>query len=121
MIKISEVAFFSYSVTDIVRAQAFYEDVLGLKKTADYENKGRHWLEYDLGSATLALTNMIPAWRPSPDGGVIAFEVENMETAVAHLKAAGVKFLTEVQKHPACSTVAITDPDGNAITLHKHA
>lgn len=52
--KITEIAFSTYPVTDVPRARAFYEGVLGLKPTMDHDmgEKG-HWIEYDGNSVTI--------------------------------------------------------------------
>ena len=52
--KITEIAFSSYPVTDITKARAFYEGVLGLKVTMENNmGNGGHWIEYDIGATTL--------------------------------------------------------------------
>ncbi len=49
----------------------------------------------------------------------VAFEVENLDEAVAALKAAGVTIIEERIESPICSFARIADPDGNGITTHK--
>ena len=67
--KIVEIAFTGYPVTDIQRARAFYEDVLKLESTRTFESGDRHWTEYDLGPSTFATSNMSSEdWKPSNDG-----------------------------------------------------
>jgi hypothetical protein len=67
--KIVEIAFTGYPVTDIQRARAFYEDVLKLESTRTFESGDRHWTEYDLGPSTFAISNMSSEdWKPSNDG-----------------------------------------------------
>ena len=39
--------------------------------------------------------------------------------AIAHLKAAGVKFKMEPFPTPVCKMAFILDPDGNTICIHK--
>ena len=78
--KVKEVAFVGYPVTDIKRARHFYENVLGLK-VGEFDQElesmpGKYWIEYDIGSTTLAISN---AWEPAGQGGPsIALEVENL-------------------------------------------
>ena len=52
-------------------------------------------------------------------GPAIAFEVENFETAVAELKAAGVPFDMEPLETPVCYMAVVTDPDGNSLFIHQ--
>lgn len=119
--KITEVAFIGYPVSDIKRARDFYEGLLGLKPGEfDHEIEGmpgKYWIEYDAGNVTFAISN---TWDPSGQGGPsVAFEVDDLEAAVKRLKAAGVNFIAENIESPVCSFALITDPDGNGITIHK--
>lgn len=45
--KVQEIAFFVYPVTDVKRTPEFYEGILGLTATMDHEMEGDHWIEYD--------------------------------------------------------------------------
>ena len=119
MLKVAEVAFVGYPVTDVARARAFYEGVLNLTLTRDYEHDGKHWLEYDIGTTTLAISDLAPQWKPSADGPSIALELEDFDAGVAAARKAGVPFVSEVVVTPACRFVVIQDPDGNSLTLHK--
>jgi predicted enzyme related to lactoylglutathione lyase len=118
--KIVEIAFTGYPVTDMPRACAFYEGVLKLEPTRTFENKDRQWREYDLGSSTFAISNIESEdWKPSNDGPAIAFEVEDFDSAVAALRANGVTFVHEPFEAPACRMTIVRDPDGNSICIHK--
>jgi predicted enzyme related to lactoylglutathione lyase len=121
MINITEIAFIGYPVTEIKRARDFYEKLLGLvpgELDTELEGMpGKHWIEYEVGNVTFAISN---AWEPSGQSGPsVAFEVENLEEAVSKLKRAGVTFLEENIDTPVCSFALVADPDGNAITIHK--
>lgn len=120
MISVKEIAFTGYPVTDLARARAFYEGVLGLKITKDFEHEGRHWIEYDIGPGTLAITNMWPEWKPSYNGPSLALEVEDFDAAVADLRAAGIKFTVEPMNGPICRMTVIHDTEGNSLVIHKH-
>lgn len=121
MIKITEVAFIAYPVSDINRARDFYENLLGLSPGEfNHEIKGmpgKYWIEYEVGNVTLAICN---AWEPSGQNGPsVAFEVDNLDEAVSELKKAGVTFVADHIESPVCSFALIVDPDGNGITIHK--
>jgi Predicted enzyme related to lactoylglutathione lyase len=119
-VRIKEVAFTGYPVTEMERARAFYEGLLGLKTSAVFEHGGRHWVEYDVGATTIALSNMsMEQWRPSADGPVVALEVENFDEAVAALRAGGAKFLLEPMGTGVCSMTVVADPDGNSVMIHR--
>lgn len=120
MIAFQEIAFTGYPVTDIGRARAFYETTLGLRPATQFEHEGRHWIEYEIGSGTLAISNMSPdQWKPSPDGPSIALEVVDFDAAIAHLRDAGVRFVLEPMNSGVCRLAIISDPDGNALAIHR--
>ena len=118
--KIVEIAFTGYPVTDMRRARAFYEDVLKLESTRTFESGDRHWIEYDLGPSTFAISNMSSEdWKPSNDGPAIAFEVEDFDSSVAILRANNVKFIVDPFESPSCRMAIVSDPDGNSICIRK--
>ena len=81
--KVIEIAFVGYPVTDLRRARTFYEQTLGLTVSRVFGEDLTGWVEYDLGANTLAIGNMSPDWKPSPGGGSAALEVEDMSAAVS--------------------------------------
>jgi predicted enzyme related to lactoylglutathione lyase len=120
-LKITEMPFVGYPVSDMKRARDFYEGILGLTLGAiDQEipeMPGKYWVEYDVGSQTLAISN---AWEPSGQSGPsVAFEVEHFQEAIQHLKGQGVKIVAECIETPVCYMALIEDWDGNGITIHK--
>ena len=117
--KITEIAFSCYPVKDMAKARAFYEGVLGLATTyeSDDGEKG-HWVEYDIGAATLAI-GRYNGWAPSPDGCTVGLEVDDFDKALAELTAAGVTIEMGPLQTPVCHMAIINDPDGNGITIHK--
>ena len=66
--KIKEIGFVGIPVTDMTKARAFYEDVLGLKP--DPEMTGERWTE----------------------GKAAALEVESLEGAIARLKEHKIRY-----------------------------
>ena len=55
MLKVTEIAFSCYAVTDMARARKFYEDVLGLKPTTVVNAGEQQWTEYEFGPYALSL------------------------------------------------------------------
>ena len=47
---------------------------------------GGKWIEYTVGTDTLAIANVGEEWRPSDQGTAAALEVENLEEAIARLR-----------------------------------
>jgi len=123
MITVKEIAFTGYPVTDMARARAFYEGLLRLKPGVTFEHEGKHWIEYEIGGSTLALSNMsADMWKSSADGPSVAFEVTDFAGAVETLRAAGVKFLLGPMDTGVCKMVIVPDPDGNSLVIHqRHA
>jgi predicted enzyme related to lactoylglutathione lyase len=118
--KILELAFTGYPVTDMARARAFYEGILKLEPTRIIENSNGHWIEYDLGPSTFALSNMSTGeWKPSSDGPAVAFEVDDFDSAVGALRTSNVRFVIEPFESPVCRMTIVSDPDGNSIAIHK--
>jgi predicted enzyme related to lactoylglutathione lyase len=118
MITVTEIAFTGYPVTDMPRARAFYEGLLGLKPASTFEHEGKHWIEYDIAGGTLGITNMAPEWKPAPGGPCVALEVADFDAAVAALRAAGTRFHVEPCASPVCHMAVAADPDGNSVCIH---
>ncbi len=120
MIRINAIAFTGYPITDVARARAFYQGVLGLLPTTQFEHEGKHWIEYDIGASTLAISNMSDdKWKPSPDGPSVALEVEDFDAAMNALREAKVTFLIEPMDSGMCRLAIIQDPDENSLAIHK--
>jgi predicted enzyme related to lactoylglutathione lyase len=118
--KINEVAFFAYAVSDISKARAFYEGILGLKPNAEFNGSGgANWVEYDIGATTLGIGCAPGMWEPSTKGASAALEVEDFEEALATVKAKNIPIVMGPHEFPPCRMVVVADPDGNRITLHK--
>jgi len=115
---IHEIAFSCYPVTDMAKARTFYEGVLGLKPTMDHQMEGGHWVEYDLGSGTLAI-GVAPGMLPSRDGCSVALEVDNFDMAISELKQANVEFSFGPLETPVCHMAFVRDPGGNSIGIHR--
>ena len=117
--KVTEIAFSTYPVTDMARARAFYEGVLGLTVTMNHDmGESGHWIEYDVGPGTLGL-GRYDGWKPTSDGCTVGLEVEDFEAAIAKLQAANVPFKMGPFETPVCRMVIVLDPDGNSLCIHK--
>jgi len=115
-IKVKELAFIFYPVTDIARARRFYEGLLGLKAAVEGEfAPGQWWIEYDIAGQALVISNGVP----SPKAANLVLEVVSLDDAVAALRAANVPLIGEVTEFPPCRMCRIADPDGNEIGLHQ--
>jgi len=113
---ITEIAFFTSPVSDVPRARRFYEGVLGLRMTSNFQDA---WIEYDIGASTFAIAQADDQHKPALRGGAIAFEVDDFDAEVQRLRSAGVRFVVEPSPTPVCRLAIIADPDGNEIIIHK--
>jgi predicted enzyme related to lactoylglutathione lyase len=113
---IKEVAFVAIAVSDAERARKFYQETLELKPAM--EAMGGAWVEYELGPTTIGV-GCHPAWQPSRDGTTVAFEVDDIDAAIAKLKERGVAFDMEKTETPVCFMAQFRDPDGNKLLVHK--
>ena len=118
--KVIEIAFSCYPVTDMARSISFYEGTLGLTKTSDHnmEDGSGHWVEFDIGAGTLGL-GKTPGWEPSPQGCTVGLEVDDFDAAVEKMRAAGVTITMGPLETPVCHMLMITDPDGSPLIIHK--
>jgi predicted enzyme related to lactoylglutathione lyase len=112
------VAFTMFQVEDPVRARAFYEDLLGLKR--GLASPSGTWTEYDLpGGGCLALF-CHPAGTFQPSGGAsLAFEVADLDALNTRLQAAGVRYTSDVIRGDVCRMSNILDSEGNGLILHQ--
>ena len=113
--KIKKIAFVGIPVTDMERARAFYEDVLGLQPHP--EMTGQHWTEYSIGDGTLAIACVGEQWKPANEGTSAALEVENLEEAIARFEERKIAY--DKVDSPVCRMAIIQDPDGNKLIIHK--
>jgi len=120
--KITEMAFTGYSVTDMKRARSFYEGFLGLKKSRGFgELDGEdQWVEYDIGTGCLALVSGGgKEWPPAAAGTAAALEVDDISAYGAEIEKCGIKVVFPLRESPQCWMIVIADPDGNWVVLHQ--
>lgn len=113
---INDLAFVVLAVSDMAKSRAFYTGVLGLKETANWDDK---WVEFDIGHGTLAVTLASKEMPVGGSGVMVALEVSDLEGAVATLREMGVPTVGESWDSPACRGLNLRDPDGYGILLHK--
>lgn len=107
------------AVTDLDEMRSFYGDLLGLEETRSFTFEGVENVYFGNGGAEIQL-------RYDPDADVsavgstldhVALGVEDVESAVDRVRAAGVPVLrepTEVQTAQA-KIAFVEDPEGNAV------
>lgn len=117
---IKEIAFVGYPTRNIKKSREFYEGILGLVPSNEFGpvSDESQFIEYAIGSGTFSIGNM-EEWKPSKDGPCVAFEMENIDEAIAKLKENNVTFTMEKIDTPACHMAIVLDPDGNSLLIHK--
>jgi len=78
MLKVTEIAFCCYAVTDMPRARVFYEGMLGLKPTTVSDMPGGKWVEYRVRPIR-AGHRLVTGLDPKSDGCSAALEVEDFD------------------------------------------
>jgi len=114
--KATDLAFTVYPVRDTKKAQEFYSGALGLRETANWNNK---WIEFEVGPGTLAVTDAFPQLTPGAKGAMVALEVEDLPGCIRELEAKGVKLVMPQFDTPVCSGCTVADSDGNQVMLHQ--
>ena len=106
-----------YMVKDAARAIAFYRDVLGLEPVLVYpDNRGA---EYELpDGTTFGLWGGGGFVMPFQPSNGILFAVDDLDAAVAAVKARGLPVLMQNETN-VCFMAMINDSEGNMVTLHK--
>lgn len=114
---IKKVAFTTYPVVDMARARKFYEETLGFAVGSHSDA----WAEYDLpGGGCFSITTMMTGRLPSTmAGGAVAFEVDDIQGLVAHLKSVGVEVQMDIMETPVCHMAILIDSEGNSFVLHQ--
>jgi catechol 2,3-dioxygenase-like lactoylglutathione lyase family enzyme len=114
--QIEHVDFVSLLTQDLPRARRFYAETLGLQ----VETEGDSDLELRCGQVTLDIfdpSSIGQPFAPSPAG--LALRVTDVDAARAELEAKGVEFQGDTIVTSVCKQAWFTDPDGNALMLHR--
>ena len=109
--------FISVPVTDLERSSQFYGETLGLEQIGH-----GNWPEFQLGeNVSLYLldpTNIGQQFQ-GPHTSSFALRVPDVEGARKELEAKGVEFGGDTFDTGVCQMAFFSDPDGNAIMLHR--
>ena len=111
--------FVAVPVQDLKRADEFYGQTLGLRRSPDSSER---WVEYELGNVTLALVSpeaMGPEVQARGHQMPIGLRVPDVEESRKKLEAKGIKFDHETIDSGVCILSTFRDPDGNALQLHR--
>ena len=116
-----------YMVDDVERARDFYVGMFGFEVGLDAPPA---FAEVTHGNLRLLLAGpKSSAGRPMPDGrrpgpggwNRLHFVVDDIETEVERLRAAGATFRNEIISGPGGRQILLDDPSGNPIELFQPA
>jgi len=97
----------TFPVSDLKKAVAFYENILGLRKTGEWGN----YAIFDVGGTDLAL-------EPKGKEIDIFMQVDDVDKEYRDLKKKGVSFVREPKdQYWGGRTAMFADPDGNKFIL----
>jgi predicted enzyme related to lactoylglutathione lyase len=116
--RITEVDFVGVPTRDLDAAVAFYGDVLGLTRSVHIPD--RHFAEFETGNLTLSIYDpekmgMEHNRNPNP----IALRVDDVASSREELEGRGVQFAADTLDTGVCHMAFFSDPDGNALMLHR--
>jgi len=118
LITVERTDFISVPVTDMARSKQFYGETLGLPLVSGDDA----WPEYRLGeNVSLYLidpTNVGQTFA-GPHSSSIALRVADVAEARAALEDKGVEFGGDIFDTGVCHMAFFSDPDGNALMLHR--
>jgi catechol 2,3-dioxygenase-like lactoylglutathione lyase family enzyme len=118
VITVERTDFVSVPVTDMARAKQFYGDTLGLPLVSGDDA----WPEYQLGenvSLYLIDPTNVGGEFTAPHSAQIALRVPDVAEARAALEGKGVTFGGDILDTGVCHMAFFSDPDGNALMLHR--
>jgi predicted enzyme related to lactoylglutathione lyase len=103
---------------DIAAAAVFYGETLGLPRSVYMPE--RNYSEYETGNLTLSVYDpekmgMQHERSPNP----IALHVDDVAAVRSALEERGVKFHGDILDTGVCHMAFFSDPDGNALMLHR--
>lgn len=114
-----------YMVRDVAACREFYVGLLGFELV---EEHGAAIAILRRGDLTLWIAGPpSSAARPMPDGRVpepggwnrFVLEVDDIDSAVARLQAAGAVFRNAIVKGPGGAQILVEDPSGNPVELFQ--
>ena len=116
-----------YMVDDVDAAVAFYTKLLGFEVLTQFAPA---FADVTRGSLRLLLSGPTSsAGRPMPDGAKpgaggwnrIHLIVDDIESEVARLRAAGARFRNDIVVGPGGRQILLQDPSGNVVELFQPA
>jgi catechol 2,3-dioxygenase-like lactoylglutathione lyase family enzyme len=108
----------SVNVSNLQRSIAWYRDALGFAEVYTMAEYGWCELRTPIANITIGLQQAESGFGEG--GATLAFRVDDLDAARAHLESMGTRFLGDIVVIPGDNGVRLAnfvDPDGNPLTL----
>jgi predicted enzyme related to lactoylglutathione lyase len=115
---VTGVDFVTVPTNQFEAAVDFYGTKLGLPCSVNVPE--RKWAEFEAGPLTLSIVdaaNFPFGYHPNPNP--LSLHVEDVPAAREELAGRGIEFVGEIFDTGVCHMAFFSDPDGNALMLHK--
>ncbi len=116
------VAFFEIPAINFERAIQFYESVFNLTLNAmDFGQEKMAFFPKETGKCTGAIS-YAPNFKPSKDGVLISFSVENIENTLNNIERSGGEIViskTKIEAENNGYFAVFTDSEGNKLGLYS--
>lgn len=96
--------------SEVERMTEFYRDSLGIGTASE----SPYFVEFRTGMTSFALLAIHPGETVHFE---LCFAVDDIETAIAELRARSMEFTDELRSQPFGKLIHMRDPDGNVVTL----
>ncbi len=107
-----------YPVADWERAKRFYADILGLRLDVCSDTAG--WAVFYAGATDIPFFLVRkPTIENRAGGGVVSFDVTDIETMLQKIADFGCLVDANVQESDSVRIYTVYDPDGNALELSE--
>jgi catechol 2,3-dioxygenase-like lactoylglutathione lyase family enzyme len=114
---VTGVDFIAIPTRDFEKADEFYADVLGLRRSKRWGNMPAG--EFETGTLTIAVMQSDAfGLEFQPHTHPVALHVDDVHAARAQLEAEGVTFPADTIDSGVCFMAHFSDPDGNSLMFH---
>ncbi len=120
--RVKSMAFVAYPGKDVAKLLAFYRDALGLRVDRAHPSEAdAQFVEFDLGNDQwFTLMPEDFAGRPAGSGAGVVFEVDDIDAALASVRAVAKSADEAPTDYGHCRMASFQDPEGNKVQLHQH-
>ncbi|MGB8964261.1 MAG: VOC family protein [Candidatus Cybelea sp.] len=116
---IKEIAFTAYPAKDVGGLRKWYQEKLGLKFNAPFEEDGvEKYNEANVGGGYFSVLTHEWADREPGSASGIVFEVDNIDDTVKDLRSKGIE-VEDPYETPVCKITSFNDLEGNKVSLHQ--